>query len=65
MQAKRAKEIINSPDIIAVYYKENPVWLNNVNKAKNAANVRIIGHTELEDVEVPVSELHEQIGAAE
>lgn len=63
MQTERAEEIIASSDVIAVYYKENPVWLNNVDRAKAAANVRILGYADLESVEVPVAELHETVGA--
>jgi H-type small acid-soluble spore protein len=59
MLAKRVQEIIDSPRIIAVHYKEDPVWLNSVNTANNMANVNLMGYTETDNMEIPVSELYE------
>ncbi|MCX7779584.1 MAG: H-type small acid-soluble spore protein [Negativicutes bacterium] len=39
MKADRAEEILNSPDIIGVKYRNNYVWIEDVDKGNNTAHV--------------------------
>lgn len=57
MQANRAYEIINSPNRIEVIYKDNSVWIENVDTTNSTANVKILNTNEI--LKVPVNELNE------
>lgn len=57
MLRKRAEEIINSKGIINVTYKNNPVWLEQINDESESANVKIINSNK--HLEVPISDLNE------
>jgi len=57
MQANRVHEIINSPNRIEVFYKNNSVWIENVDTSSSTANVKIINTNEI--LKVPVTELNE------
>jgi len=39
MKAKQAEKIINSPDIIGVQYRNNHVWIEDLDKERNTAHV--------------------------
>ncbi|MEG6584278.1 H-type small acid-soluble spore protein [Dendrosporobacter sp. 1207_IL3150] len=39
MRATRAEEIIKSPDIIGVQYRNNYVWIEDIDKGRNTAHV--------------------------
>jgi len=57
MQTNRASEIINSPNKIEVLYKNNSVWIENVDTSSSTANVKIIDTKEI--LKVPVTDLNE------
>ncbi|HOC08373.1 MAG: H-type small acid-soluble spore protein [Clostridiales bacterium] len=57
MQAKRASEIINSPDTIEVLYNNTPVWINSVDENKQVAGIKLLETGSV--LQVPVSELRE------
>jgi small acid-soluble spore protein H (minor) len=57
MQAKRASEIINSPDTIEVLYNNTPVWINSVDESKQVAGIKLLETSSV--LQVPVSELRE------
>jgi H-type small acid-soluble spore protein len=59
MQSKRAQEIIASEQLIDVYYKDDPVWLNSVDATHDIVNVKILGATEMKHMDVPASQLQE------
>lgn len=57
MDIKRAKEIIESPSVIGVHYREIPVWLQAINQ--EAQTVKVKGLPNDEIMEVPVAALFE------
>lgn len=57
MQTNRANEIINSPKKIEVLYKNNSVWIENVDTTNSTANVKILDTNEI--LKVPVNDLKE------
>ncbi len=57
MQTRRAEEIIISPEITDVFYKEKPVWIRTLDKESNSAAIHIFGDDQA--LEVPVAELYE------
>ena len=57
MQAKRASEIINSPDTIEVLYNNAPVWIDSIDENKQVAGIRLLETGSV--LQVPVSELRE------
>ena len=59
MNTQRAKEIIESPDMITVTYDGVPIYIQNVDDAKETARIYPVNETENEQ-EVPVSSLKEQ-----
>ncbi|MBO8127924.1 MAG: H-type small acid-soluble spore protein [Peptococcaceae bacterium] len=58
MDFKRAQEIVNSEETIEVLNNGVPVWIENLNPAKNTATVRPLEGPEIVR-EVPVTELVE------
>jgi len=57
MQTNRVHEIINSPNRIEVLYKNDSVWIENVDTTNSTANVKILNTNEI--LKVPVNELNE------
>ena len=57
MQAKRASEILNSPDTIEVLYNNSPVWIDSIDESKQVAGIRLLKTGSV--LQVPVSELKE------
>jgi len=57
MQAKRASEILNSQNKIEVLYRNNSVWIENVDTTSSTANVKILNTNEI--LKVPVDDLSE------
>ncbi|NLZ38719.1 MAG: H-type small acid-soluble spore protein [Firmicutes bacterium] len=55
MDKTRAKQIINSPDKIEVYYQGKPVWLESIEE--NSAYVTVMGTCRT--MTVPLAELEE------
>nr|WP_092074821.1 small, acid-soluble spore protein, H family [Dendrosporobacter quercicolus]NSL48954.1 small, acid-soluble spore protein, H family [Dendrosporobacter quercicolus DSM 1736]SDN15603.1 small acid-soluble spore protein, H-type [Dendrosporobacter quercicolus] len=39
MHANRAEEIMKSADVIGVQYRNNAVWIDNIDKGRNTAYV--------------------------
>lgn len=39
MKADRAEQILKSQDIIGVQYRNNPVWIEDIDKGRNTAHV--------------------------
>ncbi|HEU5140612.1 MAG TPA: H-type small acid-soluble spore protein [Bacillales bacterium] len=58
MDAKRAKQIIESPDGIKVTYRDDSVWIDTVNPEAGTATVHNVNDPE-EEIDVPVQELKE------
>ncbi|HYE83217.1 MAG TPA: H-type small acid-soluble spore protein [Clostridia bacterium] len=58
MDIKRAEEIINSKGIIAVDYKNSPVWIESVFKDSSTAHVKLLSNNET--MNIPVSDLTEK-----
>lgn len=58
MDVKRVEEIINSKGIIAVTYKDSPVWIENVIKDNSTAHVKLLSSNET--MNIPVEELTEK-----
>ncbi|HET7577757.1 MAG TPA: H-type small acid-soluble spore protein [Bacillales bacterium] len=58
MDAKRAQEIIDSPDGIKVTYREDSVWIDTVDPKTGTATVHNVKDAE-EEIDVPVQELRE------
>ncbi|MEN6413036.1 MAG: H-type small acid-soluble spore protein [Veillonellales bacterium] len=58
MKATRAEEIMKSAAAVEVHYRNNPVWIETVDKGRNAANVTYLekGNT----VEVSITQLEEK-----
>lgn len=65
MEAKRAEQIMRSPAIIGVKYRNNYVWIEDVDKGRNTAHVTYleerntlhVGIDQLEETG-PVETLH-------
>jgi small acid-soluble spore protein H (minor) len=57
MDVKRVEEIINSKGIIAVTYKNSPVWIEHVVKDSETAHVKMLSSNETKNI--PVGELTE------
>jgi len=57
MQAKRASEILNSQNKIEVLYRNDSVWIENVDTMSSTANVKILDTNEV--LKVPVDDLSE------
>ena len=58
MNVKRVEEIINSKGIIAVTYKDSPVWIENVVSGSETAHVKLLSTNET--MNIPVEELTER-----
>ena len=58
MDAKRAEEILKSPDKIGVRYRNNHVWIESVNKHHNKAYVTYL--EKKNTVEVEIDHLREE-----
>ncbi|MGB7604182.1 MAG: H-type small acid-soluble spore protein [Lutisporaceae bacterium] len=58
MKLKRAQEIINSTDKIDVFYKNSPVWIEDVNSNKDNADITILDNKTR--MNVPVWDLDER-----
>ena len=56
LDTKRAKEILQSPDVIRVLYQGSPVWIQNI-KSDNAAEVTYLGNNT--NLDVPINLLEE------
>lgn len=56
MDAKRAKEILQSPDVIRVLYQGTPVWIQNI-KSDNTVEVTYLGNNT--NLNVPIIQLEE------
>jgi small acid-soluble spore protein H (minor) len=57
MEAKRANEIIKTTKEVEVHYNNNPVWIKRVDVEASIARVKFLGSSE--EIDVPVSKLHE------
>jgi H-type small acid-soluble spore protein len=57
MRLKRAEEIFYSPEKIAVYYKNNPVWIENIDANKDNVDIRLLDTNSI--LNVPVWDLTE------
>ncbi|EGO64828.1 H-type small acid-soluble spore protein [Acetonema longum] len=57
MLVTRAKEILQSVDMIWVVYQDAPIWIESIDPDAATAQVTILG--EGNRVDVPVAELHE------
>ncbi|SDF41989.1 H-type small acid-soluble spore protein [Sporomusa acidovorans] len=65
MDAKRAEQIMRSPAIIGVKYRNNYVWIEDVDKGRNTAHVTYLEerntlHVDIDQLEEtgPVETLH-------
>ncbi|HEX7064056.1 MAG TPA: H-type small acid-soluble spore protein [Bacillales bacterium] len=58
MDAKRAKQIIESPEGIKVTYRDDSVWIDTVNPEEGTATVHNVNDP-AEEIDVPVQELKE------
>ncbi|KAB2952519.1 H-type small acid-soluble spore protein [Heliorestis acidaminivorans] len=58
MEAQRAEEILQSPDTIEVQYQQSSVWIEEVNRQKETAQVKLL--EEGKRIEVPVATLEEK-----
>lgn len=58
MKLKRAQEIINSTDKIDVFYKNSPVWIEDVDSNKDNADITILDNKTR--MNVPVWDLDER-----
>lgn len=56
MDGKRAFEIVRNKDICDVYYKNHPVWIQEIEN--NTAKIGFIDR--MEEQEVPLENLYEQ-----
>jgi len=56
LDAKRAKEILQSPDVIRVLYQGTPVWIQNI-KSDNTVEVTYLGNNT--NLNVPIIQLEE------
>lgn len=52
MNASRAEEIIKSADIISVQFQSHDVWIENVNKERNSAQVTYLENLHTIDVDI-------------
>lgn len=57
MDARRAEQIMKSPDVIGVKYRNNYVWIEDVDKNRNTAYVTYL--EELNTVHVGIDQLEE------
>ena len=65
MNASRAEQIIKSSDVIGVKYRNNYVWIENVDKGRNTAYVTYLEerntvHVDIDQLEEtgPMKQLH-------
>ncbi len=59
MNSQRAKEIIESPETIAVTYNEEPIYIQNVDESNETARVSSLNNPEIE-LDVPIRMLIEE-----
>ncbi len=59
MDVRRAREIMNSEDIVTVTWNGTPVWIERVDERTKTATVRLEGREETGIRSVPVAELTE------
>lgn len=52
MNASRAEEIIKSADIINVQFQSHDVWIENVDKERNSAQVTYLENRHTIDVDI-------------
>lgn len=52
MNANRAEEILKSTDIIGVQFQSNYVWIEEVNKERNTAQVTYLENPHTIDVDI-------------
>lgn len=57
MFIRRAEEIVHSQDVVQVFYKNNPVWIEKVDNNRETAYVKFLDNTTR--MEVPLIELIE------
>ncbi|PDO09838.1 MAG: hypothetical protein BLM47_10485 [Candidatus Reconcilbacillus cellulovorans] len=60
MDVRRAREIMNSEDIVTVTWNGTPVWIERVDERTQTATVRLEGREETGIRSVPVAELAEK-----
>ncbi|MBP2634840.1 MAG: sspH [Firmicutes bacterium] len=65
MNASRAEQIMKSPDVIGVKYRNNYVWIEDVDKGRNTAHVTYLEerntvHVDIDQLEEtgPMKQLH-------
>ncbi|QGG49291.1 H-type small acid-soluble spore protein [Heliorestis convoluta] len=58
MEARRAEEILQSPDTIEVQYQQSSVWIEEVDRGKDTAQVKLL--VDGKRIEVPVAALEEK-----
>ena len=58
MDIERAKQLLNSPNNIQVFYKDKPIWIESVNEGNKTAAVTVIAQSE-EPMNIPVNQLKE------
>ena len=65
MDATRAEQIMRSPDTIGVKYRNNYVWIEDIDKGRNTAHVTYLEkrntlHVSIDQLEEtgPVNQLH-------
>lgn len=52
MKLKRAQEILNSTDNIDVFYRNSPVWIEDVNSNKDNADITLLDKNVRMSVEI-------------
>lgn len=57
MKLKRAEEIYNSADKIEVFYRNSPVWINNIDPNKDNVDITLLDSNTT--MNVPVWDLRE------
>lgn len=57
MRLKRAEEIFNANEKIDVFYKNSPVWINNVDPNKDNVDITLLDSNQT--MNVPVWDLSE------
>lgn len=58
MDAKRAQQILDSPDGIKVTYRDDSIWIDTVDPKAGTATVHNVNDQD-EEIDVPVQELKE------